>query len=39
MTDNKNTPDFISGEESLRVFEQLNRGMSRRNATQPCGVS
>ncbi|WP_338483406.1 ABC transporter substrate-binding protein [Pseudomonas trivialis] len=39
MTDNKNTPDLVSGAESLRVFEGLNRGMSRRNALQMLGVA
>lgn len=39
MTDNKNTPELISGQESLRVFESLNRGMSRRNALQMLGVA
>ncbi|WP_062381102.1 ABC transporter substrate-binding protein [Pseudomonas abietaniphila] len=39
MTDRKNTPEFISGEDSLRVFEHLNRGMSRRNALQMLGVA
>ncbi|ROM53335.1 ABC transporter substrate-binding protein [Pseudomonas poae] len=39
MTDNKTTPPLISGEESLRVFESLNRGMSRRNALQMLGVA
>ncbi len=39
MTDNKNTPELISGAESLRVFESLNRGMSRRNALQMLGVA
>ncbi|SEP78317.1 peptide/nickel transport system substrate-binding protein [Pseudomonas sp. NFACC02] len=39
MTDRKNTLEFISGEDSLRVFEHLNRGMSRRNALQMLGVA
>ncbi|NMF42573.1 twin-arginine translocation signal domain-containing protein, partial [Pseudomonas sp. SWRI 103] len=39
MTDNKNTPELISGQDSLRVFESLNRGMSRRNALQMLGVA
>ncbi|AVE05100.1 ABC transporter substrate-binding protein [Pseudomonas palleroniana] len=39
MTDNKTTPSLISGEESLRVFESLNRGMSRRNALQMLGLA
>ena len=34
MTDNKNIPgtQLISGEQSQRIFEGLNRGMSRRDA-------
>ncbi|MHC8334429.1 ABC transporter substrate-binding protein [Pseudomonas sp. LB3P25] len=41
MTDNKNNTDsqLITGEESLRVFEGLNRGMSRRNALQMLGLA
>jgi peptide/nickel transport system substrate-binding protein len=39
MTDNKNTPELISGQDSLRVFESLNRGMSRRHALQMLGVA
>ncbi len=41
MTDNKNNIDsqLITGEESLRVFEGLNRGMSRRNALQMLGLA
>lgn len=30
---------FITGDESLRVFEELNRGMSRRNALQMLGLA
>ena len=37
MTDNNNDPKLISGQESLRVFEGLNRGMSRRSALQMLG--
>lgn len=40
MTDNKNIDSqLITGEESLRVFEGLNRGMSRRNALQMLGLA
>ncbi|EJL96926.1 ABC-type dipeptide transport system, periplasmic component [Pseudomonas sp. GM102] len=41
MTDNKNSIDsqLITGEESLRIFEGLNRGMSRRNALQMLGLA
>lgn len=39
MTDNKIDSKLISGQESLRVFEGLNRGMSRRNALQLLGVA
>ncbi|MHA6232952.1 ABC transporter substrate-binding protein [Pseudomonas fluorescens group sp. PF-69] len=41
MTDNKKNIDskLITGEESLRVFEGLNRGMSRRNALQMLGLA
>ena len=39
MTDNNNDPKLISGQESLRVFEGLNRGMSRRSALQMLGVA
>ncbi|VVP00741.1 Periplasmic dipeptide transport protein [Pseudomonas fluorescens] len=41
MTDNKKNSDsqLITGEESLRVFEGLNRGMSRRNALQMLGLA
>ncbi|XVO84401.1 ABC transporter substrate-binding protein [Pseudomonas chlororaphis] len=39
MTDNKVDPQLISGEESLRVFEGLNRGMSRRSALRMLGVA
>jgi len=41
MTDNKNSIDsqLITGTESLRVFEGLNRGMSRRHALQMLGVA
>ncbi|WP_248746157.1 ABC transporter substrate-binding protein [Pseudomonas sp. MWU12-2037] len=39
MTDNKIDSPLISGQESLRVFESLNRGMSRRSALQMLGVA
>ncbi|MBC3348282.1 MULTISPECIES: ABC transporter substrate-binding protein [Pseudomonas] len=41
MTDNKNgiEDQLITGTESLRVFEGLNRGMSRRNALQMLGLA
>ncbi|WP_434557546.1 ABC transporter substrate-binding protein [Pseudomonas sp. Z5-35] len=41
MTDNKNSTDgqLITGTESLRVFEGLNRGMSRRHALQMLGLA
>ena len=41
MTDDKKNIDsqLITGEESLRVFEGLNRGMSRRNALQMLGLA
>ncbi|MCQ6255507.1 ABC transporter substrate-binding protein [Pseudomonas sp. Q11] len=41
MTDNKNgiEDQLITGAESLRVFEGLNRGMSRRNALQMLGLA
>ncbi|UCP11600.1 ABC transporter substrate-binding protein [Pseudomonas sp. MM213] len=39
MTDNKIDSQLISGQESLRVFEGLNRGMSRRNALQMLGLA
>ncbi|MGF6330752.1 peptide/nickel transport system substrate-binding protein [Pseudomonas sp. BS3782 TE3695] len=41
MTDNKNSIDsqLITGKESLRIFEGLNRGMSRRNALQMLGLA
>ncbi len=41
MTDNKNKPEpsLITGEESLRVFEGLNRGMSRRDALRMLGMA
>jgi len=39
MTDHPKRPELISGEESLRVFEHLNRGMSRRNVLHMLGVA
>ena len=41
MTDKKNSIDtqLITGTESLRIFEGLNRGMSRRNALQMLGLA
>ncbi|RMR99503.1 Extracellular solute-binding protein [Pseudomonas coronafaciens pv. garcae] len=41
MTDDKNKVDsqLITGQESLRVFEGLNRGMSRRDALRMLGVA
>lgn len=39
MADNKVDPQLISGEASLRVFEGLNRGMSRRDALRMLGVA
>ncbi len=39
MTDNKIDSPLISGQDSLRVFEGLNRGMSRRHALQMLGVA
>ncbi|MDR6956927.1 peptide/nickel transport system substrate-binding protein [Pseudomonas brassicacearum] len=41
MSDNKNgiKDQLITGTESLRVFEGLNRGMSRRHALQMLGVA
>ena len=41
MTDNKNKtePQLIGGEQSQRIFEGLNRGMSRRDALRMLGFS
>ncbi|PAU54333.1 ABC transporter substrate-binding protein [Pseudomonas indica] len=41
MTDNKNKtePQLISGPESQRIFEGLNRGMSRRDALRMLGLA
>lgn len=41
MSDNKNgiKDQLITGTESLRVFEGLNRGMSRRHALQMLGLA
>ena len=39
MADKKVEPQLITGEESLRVFEGLNRGMSRRDALRMLGVA
>lgn len=41
MTDNKNIPgtQLISGEQSQRIFEGLNRGMSRRDALRMLGLA
>ncbi|QTH12330.1 ABC transporter substrate-binding protein [Pseudomonas corrugata] len=41
MTDNKSSTDsqLITGTDSLRVFEGLNRGMSRRHALQMLGLA
>ena len=39
MDDNKEDPRLISGQDSLRVFEGLNRGMSRRDALRMLGVA
>ncbi|MBJ2350635.1 MULTISPECIES: ABC transporter substrate-binding protein [Pseudomonas] len=41
MTDKKNSIDtqLVTGTESLRIFEGLNRGMSRRNALQMLGLA
>lgn len=41
MSDDKNgiKDQLITGTESLRVFEGLNRGMSRRNALQMLGLA
>jgi peptide/nickel transport system substrate-binding protein len=39
MADKKVGPQLISGEESLRVFEGLNRGLSRRDALRMLGVA
>ncbi|MCS3472113.1 ABC transporter substrate-binding protein [Pseudomonas sp. Pseusp122] len=39
MADKKVEPQLISGEESLRVFEGLNRGLSRRDALRMLGVA
>ncbi|WAJ39308.1 ABC transporter substrate-binding protein [Pseudomonas sp. GOM7] len=41
MSDNKNIPDtqLISGEQSQRIFEGLNRGMSRRDALRMLGLA
>ncbi|WP_443190718.1 ABC transporter substrate-binding protein [Pseudomonas indica] len=41
MTDNKNKtePQLIGGEQSQRIFEGLNRGMSRRDALRMLGLA
>ncbi|WP_044870117.1 ABC transporter substrate-binding protein [Pseudomonas sp. LFM046] len=41
MTDNKNNIEtqLISGEQSQRIFEGLNRGMSRRDALRMLGLA
>ncbi|KPY24554.1 putative ABC transporter solute binding protein [Pseudomonas coronafaciens pv. porri] len=39
MTDTKIDSQLISGQESLRVFESLNRDISRRSALQMLGVA
>lgn len=39
MADNKDDSQLISGQESLRVFEGLNRGLSRRDALRMLGVA
>ncbi|RXT88559.1 hypothetical protein B1F69_19675, partial [Pseudomonas syringae] len=39
MTDKKNDSTLITGEDSLRVFEGLNRGLSRRDALRMLGVA
>ncbi|MCP1463279.1 ABC transporter substrate-binding protein [Pseudomonas sp. S3E17] len=39
MTDTKADTQLIKGQESLRIFESLNRGMSRRHALQMLGVA
>ena len=39
MSDKKVEPQLITGQESLRVFEGLNRGMSRRDALRMLGVA
>lgn len=39
MDNNKTDPRLISGQDSLRVFEGLNRGMSRRDALRMLGVA
>ncbi|MBX8590308.1 ABC transporter substrate-binding protein [Pseudomonas cichorii] len=39
MADKKNDSPLISGQDSLRVFEGLNRGLSRRDALRMLGVA
>ncbi|UXZ95736.1 ABC transporter substrate-binding protein [Pseudomonas phytophila] len=39
MADNKDDSPLISGQDSLRVFEGLNRGLSRRDALRMLGVA
>ena len=39
MADKKNDSPLITGEDSLRVFEGLNRGLSRRDALRMLGVA
>jgi len=39
MADKKVEPQLITGQDSLRVFEGLNRGMSRRDALRMLGVA
>lgn len=39
MAEDKVEPQLMSGEESLRVFEALNRGLSRRDALRMLGVA
>jgi peptide/nickel transport system substrate-binding protein len=39
MADHKGDPTLITGHDSLRVFEGLNRGMSRRDALRMLGVA
>lgn len=39
MTDKKVEPQLITGADSVRIFESLNRGMSRRDALRMLGVA
>lgn len=39
MADNKTDSALITGQDSLRVFKGLNRGLSRRDALRMLGVA